>query len=254
MKIDTSAPADSLPRPDPCLLPGKSLFLDLDGTLFELIDRPEDVIADPPTRDLIDRLATRLNGRLAVVSGRSLAQIDAMLGPVAQRIAVAGSHGCEHRWLGKTSRPERPAALDQVAAQFTQFAQRAGSDVVVEAKSYGVALHYRRAPQVEARANALADKLARTHDLFCQTGKMMVELRLRGADKGSAVRDLMADAPMAGASPVFIGDDVTDEDGFAAALALGGHAVLVGTRRPTRADYALSDPVAVRRWLTAFAP
>lgn len=242
---------DSLPEPDVSMLLGKSLFLDLDGTLFELIDRPEDVVADPPTRALLEALAERLEGRLAIVSGRSLEQIDAMLGPVAQRLAVSGSHGSEHRWRGVTAHPIRPPALQNVAEHFRDFAN--GSDGVhVEEKSFGVALHYRQAPHVEPAARDLAAKLATTYALHLQDGKMMVELRLLGGDKGTAVRRLMDRPPMAGTLPVFIGDDLTDEPGFGAARALGGHAVLVGPHRATHANLGLPDPAAVRRWLAEF--
>lgn len=243
---------DDLPEPPIALLDGKSLFLDLDGTLFELIDRPDEVKADAATRDLLVRLADRLDGRLAVVSGRSLAQIDAILGPVARDLAVSGSHGSEHRWRGIEAHPARPPALDEVATQFRDFAS--GHDgLLVEEKSFGVVLHYRQATQHEAAAHALAKDLARTHDLQTQDGKAMIELRAPGGDKGTAVHRLMTRPPMAGTLPLFVGDDATDEPGFIAARNMGGAAVLVGTRRPTAASHALPDPAAVRRWLGDFA-
>ncbi|OJY67957.1 MAG: trehalose-phosphatase [Sphingobium sp. 66-54] len=225
-----------------------SLFLDLDGTMLDLIDRPELVVADAPLRALLMRLGERLEGRLAIVSGRSIAQMDAILGPVARHLALSGSHGSEHRWQGVDAHPIRPPSLDEAQARFRDFAE-AHAGVLVEDKSFGVALHYRMAPDAEAEAEALAATLAEQLDLQFQPGKMMAELRLPGGDKGKAVHTLMGRAPMAGTKPWFVGDDATDEAGFAAAHALGGAGVLVGKRRPTAALYALPDPAAVRHWL-----
>lgn len=241
-----------LTAPSPTLLDGKSLFLDLDGTLFDLIDRPDEVRADAATRDLIERVRARLDGRLAIVSGRSLAQMDAILGPIAQAIPLSGSHGSEHRWEGVEAHPARPAALDEVATCFRDFAaDHAG--LLVETKSFGVVLHYRRAPALAAQVHLVARAQAARHALQLQEGNMMVELRMPGGDKGTAVQRLMTRPPMEGTRPVFVGDDVTDEAGFAAAIAMGGDAVLVGPPRPTHANHALPDPAAVRRWLGRFA-
>lgn len=212
------------------------------------MDRPEDVRADESLRALLAALTDRLEGRLAVISGRSLEQVDAILGDVAESFAVSGSHGCEHRWKGVWARPVRPEALDRVAERFHAFA--AGKPgLLVEEKSYGAALHYRMNPEVEDRARTLAEGLAAEHDLFLQTGKMMVELRVAGGDKGQAIHRLMNRPPMQGTVPVFIGDDVTDEPGFAAARELGGHGVLVGSPRVTAADHVVDSPATLREWL-----
>lgn len=199
-------------------------------------------------RALLLKLTERLDGRVAVVSGRSLAQLDAILGSVCDAIALSGSHGCEHRWRGVLAQPVRPASLDRVAEAFRRFAGD-HPGVMVEGKSYGVGLHYRLAPMVEASALALAETLAEEHGLQLQPGKMMVEVRVPGGDKGVAVRRLMRRPPMAGTRPLFLGDDVTDEAGFEAARALGGSGVLVGAMRDTAAQYRLADPKAVRAWL-----
>ncbi len=230
------------------VLKNATLFLDLDGTLFDLVDSPDDVRADAHTQTLLERLLNHLNGRLAVVSGRSLAQIDSMLGATASDLWISGSHGCEHRWQGVTERPARPPALDEAAAQFHAFAHdRPG--VLVEEKSLGVAVHYRVTPQAEAAALTLARELASQHGLLLQHGKMMAELRVGSADKGSAILGMMSRPPMAGTIPVFAGDDVTDEPGFEAVRGLGGHGVLVGEPRLTAANYGLSSPTEVRQWL-----
>jgi trehalose 6-phosphate phosphatase len=230
------------------ILEAATLFLDLDGTLLEISERPGDVRADASTCALLAQLARKLDGRLAIISGRSLEQIDQILGETAAELAVSGSHGCEHRWNGVHAHPGRPRALDDVAVRLRRFAEgRAG--LLVEDKSFGVALHYRMVPEAEAAAQALARTLADEFELHLQGGKMMVELRAGGGDKGGAIKRLMRRPPMRGTTPVFAGDDVTDEAGFAAVRDMGGHAILVGEERPTRANFALPSPAALREWL-----
>lgn len=199
---------------------------------------------------MLEQLAERLGGRLAIVSGRSIAQMDMILGPMAQALALSGSHGNEHRWRGIAAHPIRPRELDEASARFRDFAD-AHEGVLVEDKSFGAALHYRMAPALEPEAQMLAATLADTLQLQLQPGKMMVELRMPGGDKGKAVHKLMARPPMAGTRPIFLGDDETDEAGFIAVQALGGLGVIVGTRAPTTARQRLTDPPAVHRWLEA---
>ncbi|MCW1431652.1 trehalose-phosphatase [Novosphingobium sp. JCM 18896] len=242
------AKPSKLAHPATDLLSGASLFLDLDGTLFDIVADPALVRADAALERLLVDLAERLDGRLAIVSGRSLEQVDAMLGDCAQELAVSGSHGCEHRWRGIHARPDRPASLD-VAAERLGTLAAAEPRLLLEHKSFGVALHYRAVPEAEGEVRELAAQLAQELDLALQPGKMMVELRVSGGDKGLAVERLMRRPPMRGTVPVFIGDDVTDEPGFEAALALNGHAILVGEERPTAARYRLPNPAEVRAWL-----
>jgi len=245
-----------LPAPQPGLIAGATLFLDIDGTLLELADDPEAVIADAGLRALLGRLAARLDGRVALISGRSVAQIDRIFGPVAETLPVTGSHGLEYRWNGVWARPERPAALDTVAAAFHALATRFPG-VLVEEKSFGVALHWRMAPSARDEGEALAQALADAHGLRLQHGKDLAELRVAGGDKGQAVRRLMARPGMVGTRAVVFGDDLTDESAFAAARALGGAGVLVGSRAhdgsPTAADLSLPDPAAVRAFLAQVA-
>lgn len=239
-----------MPAPPLTVLKDATLFLDLDGTLVELIDQPDAVRADAELRILLTELRHKLEGRLAIISGRSLQQIDEILGECAADLAISGSHGCEHRWKGVLARPNRPPSLDEAANRLRQFAEgRPG--VVVEEKSFGIALHYRMAPTTELEAHALGTALADELELCLQPGKMMVELRVAGGDKGLAVQRLMGRAPMKGTAPVFAGDDVTDEAGFAAARELGGHAILIGSPRATSADFSLPSPGALREWLRA---
>lgn len=237
-----------LPPPPLDKLNRATLFLDLDGTLLDLAEQPDEVHADEETRALLKALCDKLDGRLAVVSGRSLEQIDRILGDCATDIAVSASHGCEHRWNGVHAHPDRPASLEGVSARFSAFAtDRPG--VVVEDKSFGVALHYRMVPVAAVAADALAQALAKESGLYLQRGKMVVELRVAGGDKGTAVRRLMGRPGMAGTVPVFAGDDLTDEPGFAAVRQLGGDAILVGEPRQTHANFGLPSPASLRQWL-----
>lgn len=225
-----------------------SLFVDFDGTLVPLVDHPELVRADSELVDLLGALHDRFEGRIALVSGRSIAQLDAMIGPVAAEIALAGSHGAEVRRDGRLIEPPRPEGLDAAIAEVRSYG--AGHpEMIIEEKSHGVAMHYRVAPILEEPVRRRAYAIAERHGLEVQPGKMMVELRGPGWNKGEAVEALLADAPMAGTRPVVIGDDLTDEPALRVAGERGGFGILVGSRRETAALYGLADVGAVRRWL-----
>jgi trehalose 6-phosphate phosphatase len=246
------AQATSLPPPEPVDVSTTSLLLDFDGTLVPIEDDPHSVVVDDALLALLGRLHGCFAGRIAIVSGRSIAQLDALLGPIAGKLALSGSHGTEHRWNGVSAQPVRPVALDDIAARFGAFAQ-AHPGTLVEDKSFGVALHYRRAPEQAAAVNALAALLAAEHGLIFQPGAMLAEIRMAGSDKGIAVARLMQRTPMAGTMPIFLGDDDTDEHAFCAVTALGGVAVAVGPRPSVHARFALRDPGAVRLWLREIA-
>lgn len=235
--------------PPPLMLPGEhSVLLDFDGTLVDLVDRPDAVVVDQALGALIKKLTRTFRGRVAVVSGRSVAQLDGFLGEILADVAVVGSHGAEVRAGIYREQPERPESL--VAAEGAIRAMFERQDgVVVEAKSLGVAVHYRLAPESEQAARALIDRLAKDTGLTVQEGKMMIELRTAGHDKGTGIKTLMKNARFAGSIPIFAGDDVTDEAGFVAAQSLGGIGVLVGPARQTAARCHLDDVAAVRAWL-----
>ncbi|MEG8017726.1 trehalose-phosphatase [Sphingomonas sp. LR55] len=243
------APPPVVLDPPPVALDNVSLFFDFDGTLVDLAATPDAVLVDQSLLDRLDMLAERFPGRVAIISGRSITQLDAMLGRHAQLFAVAGSHGAERRTPedGHIA-ADRPASLEAAADALRAFADANG--LVYEAKSLGAGLHYRMAPDFEPDAVRLAEDLATTHGLTLQRGKMMVELRTPG-DKGAALRVLIAAPTMAGSIPYFFGDDVTDEDGFEAARALGGAGILIGEPRATAAAYRLNDVAALRDWIAA---
>ncbi|WP_454884599.1 trehalose-phosphatase [Sphingomonas oryzagri] len=249
---DPIAPLTHAPDPGS---EGVSLFLDFDGTLVDIAERHDAVVVEPRLGRLIAALADRLKGRVALVSGRSAADILSHLGieGVQPPFAVAGSHGLELCWSdGRTESPARPDGLDEALEALNELA-RAHPGVLVEEKPYGAALHYRQAPDAGPACDALAERIAASTGFTLQHGKMVVELRAHGADKGDAVRRFMAEPPMAGTRPVFIGDDLTDEAGFRAAEQLGGWGILVGGPRETAARYRLRGVKDVHEWLGGLA-
>jgi trehalose 6-phosphate phosphatase len=243
------------PAPDLIGEAGLSLFLDFDGTLVDIAERHDAVVVDPTLGRLVAALADRLDGRVAVVSGRSAADILSYLGiaDTLMPFAIAGSHGLEMRWSdGRSEAPFRPEGMDEAIAALEMLAEE-HPGVIVEEKPYGAALHYRLAPEAGPACDALAEQIAAQAGFAIQHGKMVVELRMRGADKGDAVRRFMAEPPMAGTRPIFVGDDLTDEAGFRAAEELGGWGVLVGGPRKTAARYRLADVDRVHEWLGGVA-
>lgn len=238
---------DFLPPPR-ISAPGHALFIDFDGTLVSLADRPDQVHADAELIALLQALHVRCGPRFAIVSGRSIAQIDRMIGPVAQEIVLAGSHGAELRYDGVSTSPPLPSGLAEASAELERYAAD-HPGLLVEAKSFGVALHYRMVPGRAAGAEAIVRAIASRHGLLVQPGKMMIEMHGAGADKGSAVTALLERPALAGAVPVVIGDDLTDEPALAVAREMGGIGIVVGGERPSAARYRLADVGAVRGWL-----
>jgi len=247
-EVDRMQTSSTLPDPAP-LAGGRALFLDLDGTLAPIAPRPQDVRLNDDQRDILRRLAARLGGRLAILSGRSISDVDRILGGAV--IAVAGVHGLERRGAdGRLTRAEPGAGLAAARSVLQAFV-RDHPALLLEDKGLGLGLHFRAAPTLGAEARRLAERLAQSHDLTLQPGDKVIELRTRGPNKGDALRAFMAEPPFAGAVPVFVGDDLTDEDAFDAARRLRGAGVLVGLGRPTMADSRLADVKAVFTWIEA---
>jgi trehalose 6-phosphate phosphatase len=229
------------------ILEGAALFLDFDGTLVELAETPDGISVPDAVAPLLRRLGDKLEGRLALVSGRSIEGIERHL--ECGGLAVSGSHGIELR-LRDGSRIPLAARhdLSEAREQLRRFAAETPG-LLLEDKPFGLALHFRQAPEQQERVGAVMSELARRYGLALQEGKMVIEIRPPGADKGDAVRAFMAEPDFAGARPVFVGDDLTDEDAFAAAAAMGGAGVLVGPERATAAQWRLPDVAAVIGWL-----
>ncbi len=237
----------SAPLPPPPLQPGvgiianAALFLDFDGTLVEIAPRPDAVQVPSGLPGLLLRVKAALDDALAVVSGRRLADLDHFL-PVP--LAKAGDHGAAIRL-----RPEEEALTPTLPSPPVAWRARTVALVerhpgaLIEDKAHGFVLHYRQAPAAGPEAEVLLNGLLAEQpgDFILLPALMAWEIRPRGVSKASAVHTLMARPPFAGRVPVFIGDDVTDEEGIAAARALGG----IGLRLQD----AFGTPAALRAWL-----
>ncbi|WP_303542119.1 trehalose-phosphatase [Sphingomonas natans] len=251
MQHETTTLVEGKPAPPVDLIRGASLFLDFDGTLVEIADRPDAVIVDDRLRAVLTALDTALERRLAIVTGRPAAEVERLLG--LARLSVSGSHGAEIVWPdGRRREAAPPAWLAPTVSRLEAFS-RDRPGVLVEVKPFGVALHYRQAPEAELACQRFAESLTETSDIHLQRGKMVVEFRVPGADKGDAITAFMADRPMIGTRPIVFGDDLTDEAAFAAAKALGGIGVLVGDDRPSEAQYRLAGVPETINWLEAAA-
>lgn len=237
-------------RPPPLLLDDAcALFLDVDGTLLEFAAHPAGVLLDAALRDVLAQLHQRLHGALALVSGRPIAQLDFLFAPL--RLPAAGLHGHQLRHVLGGSSPNALPAAD--LWKMRQEADRLGAanpGLLVEDKGPGLALHWRAAPWTGNAAVAFAqDWIPRLPGYRLQPGDHVIEFVPDGSDKGSAIVALLAQPPFRGRLPVFVGDDLTDEYGFAAVHRLGGWGVLVGDRAVSDARYALPDIAAVHAWL-----
>jgi len=228
-----------------------ALFLDVDGTLAPIETRPHAVGPQSARNDILTRLSDRLGGRTAIVSGRTVADIDRIL--EARIAAVAGVHGLERRTAGGEQVALAPHPALREARRALEAFAGADAGLEVEDKTLSVALHFRRAPAAAEAVRDLTGRLAAATGLTRQDGDCVVELRTPGPTKGDAVTAFLAEPPFIGAVPVFVGDDLTDEDAFRATAEHGGFGVLVGPLRDTWATHRLPDVDAVLAWLNALA-
>lgn len=243
-----AAPAGTLPAPREL-----ALFLDVDGTLLHLADTPDAVTIDRETLALVERAHRATGGATALITGRRIADVDRLFAPL--RLPVAGQHGFERRdATGALHRHARPRPeLAAARARLEAFA--AGHPgVLVEDKELTLAAHHRLAPAAGSALGALAERLAAESGgaLALQRGKMVFELRPAGKDKGTAIAEFLDEAPFRGRTPVFLGDDLTDEYGFSIVNGRGGVSVKVG-EGPTEANTRLPGVDAVRAWLARLA-
>jgi trehalose 6-phosphate phosphatase len=225
------------------LYPSCALFLDFDGTLVDLAPQPEAVLMPSGLVGTLDALNTYLGGAVALISGRPIEQIDAFLAPL--RLPVAGVHGAERRRVDGqlTLLSTHPLEIVEEAA-LTLAAQH--PLLRVENKRGSLALHYRQAPELEAAClAAMQAAVEQSPGLTLLRGKMVVEAKPGGASKGHAIEAFLQEQPFAGRQPVFIGDDFTDEVGFATVQRLKGLGVKVG-EGATVAWHRLESPAALR--------
>jgi trehalose 6-phosphate phosphatase len=236
-----------LSAPPPLRL-DQALFLDFDGTLVEIASAPALVRVSAQLPGLLSELARRLGGAVAVVSGRPLDELTGLLAPFAG--AMSGQHGLERRRSdGSAIRCATQPALGQIRPAVVRFAAR-HHGLILEDKGSTLALHYRQAPSLGARCRALIRRTARASGGALQAiaGKMVIELMPRSGGKGQAITEFLAEEPFRGRTPVFIGDDITDEDGFAAVNRLGGISIRVGAG-VTIARHHLATVEEVWSWL-----
>ncbi|NVK34239.1 MAG: trehalose-phosphatase [Rhodobacteraceae bacterium] len=232
----------------PYLEPGMALFLDFDGTLVEFAPRPDAVEIAPGLQVLLEKLCEHLDGALAIVTGRPISQIDGFLAPLL--LPAAGLHGLEMRFEAQkpTSLREPDSDIMQLKARL-QASRLLQEGAFFEDKGPAAALHYRDAPNLrDAVIEEMKTAIADLPSLHLITGKMVVEAKPNTSDKGEAVQAFLKQPQFAGCRPVFIGDDVTDEDGMAAAQDCGGFGVKVG-QGGTSALHRLADVTAVQEWL-----
>jgi trehalose 6-phosphate phosphatase len=225
-------------------------FFDLDGTLIDFAETPSAVRVGADLRLLLERLYRVTGGAVALMSGRSITELDRLFPHV--RMPAAGQHGLERRGArGRVQRHRIPTSRLERARRRIAAQVDGKRGLLLEHKGLSLALHYRRAPGLAAYAHRLARSVlpALGRSRFCiQRGKYVVEVRPSGKDKGVGVREFMKERPFRGRTAVFVGDDVTDEHGFAMVNRLGGHSIKVGPG-PTAARWRLPSVRAVREWL-----
>lgn len=224
-----------------------AFFLDVDGTLIDIADTPAAVHVDAALLELIARLHRLSGGATALVSGRALSDLDQRLGML--RVPLAGQHGLERRdaagrlWIHAAPPTAKHAIKEALAPVLERHA-----GLLLEDKGLTLALHYRQAPELADFAQRLMERLASGAGLEVQHGKCVAEIKPAGIDKGTAVTEYLAESPFQGRRPVFIGDDLNDEHGFAEVNKLDGISIKVGDGA-SGARFRLPDVAAVRGWL-----
>jgi trehalose 6-phosphate phosphatase len=226
-----------------------ALFLDVDGTLVDIAERPDKVIVDGGLPNILRRLRQFLGGATALVSGRSLASLDDLIGTAG--LDAAGCHGAELRIRGReivaVSTAENLGMLaNQIIARVSGI-----PGMLVEPKPHSIALHYRdstlSADEVHDIVSSAIGKGER--GLRIIMGKKVAEILPAAAGKGVAIARFMTESPYRGRRAVFVGDDATDEEGFAVVNQLGGISVYVGVEETTSAHYRISASADVLSWL-----
>src|SRR3984885_13264236 len=231
-------------------LDGCALLLDIDGTLLDLAPTPREVWVPPGLAKTLNRLLEKTSGALALVSGRSLNDIDLIFAPA--EFPAVGGHGAEMRiMIDNESVATHAPPLDKELKKRLAAIAQLSPGILLEDKGYSLALHYRLAPQAE-KAIYEAVSLIRADlpnaPIEVLPGKCVCEIKQSGFDKATGVGELMMHEPFTGRRPIFIGDDVTDESVFAAMPSLGGLAFSVGRHAQGVAGH-FDEPTNVRAWL-----
>jgi trehalose 6-phosphate phosphatase len=226
-----------------------AFLLDVDGTLLDIAATPARVIVSARLRSNLGDLLARAGGALALVSGRTIDMLDRLFAPL--KAPAIGGHGAEMRLSQSESPLKRPISISATLRQRLHSLSALDPRLLVEDKLHSVAVHYRLALQREDVLKTEVMRLVeaeRDGDIEILPGKAVIEVKPREFNKGSAVIELMAHAPFAGRTPIFIGDDTTDEAVFAILPRLAGHGYSVG-RLMQGADASFASPQQVRAWL-----
>jgi trehalose 6-phosphate phosphatase len=248
---------DTAEAPKPALrssLAGHALYLDIDGTILDLAPSPDAVEVPVWMVPLLQRLSSKLDGAVAFVSGRTIAAIDHLFRPLT--LPAIGVHGGEIRTPnGEIVVDEQLSAELQAAEPLLREAIEHIRGVQLENKRSVIALHYRSVPERGREVLKVAELVAGSlgSQFGVLMGKCVVEIRPRHLTKGAAMRRLMERAPFRDRTPIFAGDDTTDEDAFEVVNGLGGISVRVGEKAPTAARFQLADPEQLRGWLLQVA-
>jgi trehalose 6-phosphate phosphatase len=235
-------------------LSGHALYLDIDGTILDIAPRPDAVEVPPWLVPLLQRLSLKLDGAVAFVSGRTIADIDRLFTPL--QFPAIGVHGGEIRTAGGEIVVDRELRSElQSAEPLLREAIARMRGVLLENKGGAIALHYRSVPERGREVLKVAELTAGSlgGEFAVLMGKCVVEIRPRHMTKGSAIGRLMEQAPFRGRTPIFAGDDSTDEDAFEVVNRLGGISVRVGESAASAARYQLADPDQLRHWLLQVA-
>ena len=231
-----------------------ALFLDIDGTLLELQPRPEQVCTDDELTQLLHDLSDRLQGAVALISGRSITDIDRIFAP--HEFSAAGGHGVEYRLAGENIIIRQLPALPDATLRRGEALVKNYTGVLLERKRHGLAIHYRGAPEAKEDVFSwIQQECRRLGEAFSVlSGKMVYELVPAEIDKGAALQELLSRDRFTNRKPIFIGDDVTDESGFAVTNDHDGLSIYVGESEESVATQRLDNVLTVRKWLSqAFA-
>jgi trehalose 6-phosphate phosphatase len=227
-----------------------AMFLDFDGTLVDIAEQPDLVQISAELLETLQQAHDQLAGALAFITGRSISDLDQLLSPL--RLPTAGVHGLEYRDDSGIMYPIPPIGMPEHVRDRLITIAASDPGLILEDKGCSLAMHYRQSPTKES---FIRDELENIFselgpDFVLQNGKMVLELRPAVATKGTAVRKFMSAPPFAGRRPVFIGDDITDEDAFRVVNELQGYSVRVGDGCGiSAARYTLPDVAAVHDWI-----
>jgi len=227
-----------------------ALFLDVDGTLLEIAATPDRVRVPASLRNTLQLACARENGAFALLSGRSLAELDRLFAPC--RFPASGKHGLEVRLpSGELVQPDFDCALLDRARRWLTMLAKEHRGLLLEDKGMAIAMHFRLAPRLESEVTVVMQELATElgHGFVVRSGKCVLELMPRGFNERSAIELFMRQREFVGRTPVYVADDPSDEVGFAAVNEMGGHTIRVGNLDQTAAQFRFSNVSTVVAWL-----